>query len=60
LQTSSSINSTAITYTHNGRQYVTVASGARYVRVRGRAKVFCHLMFDILALTIDHLMRLVT
>jgi alcohol dehydrogenase (cytochrome c) len=27
FQTSSSINSTAITYTHNGRQYVTVASG---------------------------------
>jgi hypothetical protein len=33
--------------------------GARYVRVRGHAKVFCHLMFGILALTIDHLMRLV-
>ena len=27
FQTSSGINSTAITYTHNGRQYVTVASG---------------------------------
>jgi alcohol dehydrogenase (cytochrome c) len=27
FQTSSSVNSTAITYTHNGRQYVTVASG---------------------------------
>jgi alcohol dehydrogenase (cytochrome c) len=27
FQTSSSINSTAITYTHKGRQYVTVASG---------------------------------
>jgi hypothetical protein len=33
--------------------------GARYVRVRGHTKVFCHLMFGILALTIDHLMRLV-
>jgi len=33
--------------------------GARYVRVRSHAKVFCHLMFGILALTIDHLMRLV-
>ena len=33
--------------------------GARYVRVRGHAKVFSHLMFGILALTIDHLMRLV-
>jgi len=27
FQTGSSINATAITYTHNGRQYVTVASG---------------------------------
>jgi alcohol dehydrogenase (cytochrome c) len=27
FQTSSSVNSTAITYMHNGRQYVTVASG---------------------------------
>jgi alcohol dehydrogenase (cytochrome c) len=27
FQTSSSINSTAITYTHKGRQYVTIASG---------------------------------
>jgi Transposase DDE domain/Transposase domain (DUF772) len=34
--------------------------GARYVRVRGHAKVFCHLMFGVLALTIDQLMRLVT
>ena len=34
--------------------------GARYVRVRGHAKVLCHLMFGILALTINHLMRLVT
>jgi hypothetical protein len=34
--------------------------GARYVRVRGHAKVFCHLMFGVLALTINHLMRLIT
>jgi len=34
--------------------------GARHVRVRGNPKVFCHLMFGVLALTIDHLMRLVT
>src|SRR5262249_4342492 len=27
FKTSSSVNSTAITYTHNGRQYLTVASG---------------------------------
>src|SRR5205085_10147718 len=27
FKTSSSVNSTAITYTHKGRQYVTVASG---------------------------------
>lgn len=38
FKTGSSINSTAITYTHNGRQYVTVASGlggflaSRYTR----------------------------
>jgi len=34
--------------------------GGRYVRVRGHAKVFCHLMFGVLALAIDQLMRLVT
>lgn len=34
--------------------------GGRTVRVRGHAKVFCHLMFGILALTIEQLMRLVT
>jgi hypothetical protein len=33
--------------------------GGRYVRVRGHAKVLCHLMFGILALTINQLMRLV-
>ena len=32
--------------------------GGRFVRVRGHAKVFCHLMFGILALTVDQLMRL--
>jgi len=30
------------------------------VWVRGHAKVFCHLMFGVLALSIDQLMRLVT
>jgi hypothetical protein len=34
--------------------------GGRYVRVRGHAKVFCHLMFGVLALSIDQLMRMVT
>jgi hypothetical protein len=34
--------------------------GARDVRVRGHDKVFCHLMFGILALTIEQLMRFVT
>ena len=34
--------------------------GACYVRVRGHDKVFCHLMFGILALTVEQLMRLVT
>jgi Transposase DDE domain/Transposase domain (DUF772) len=33
--------------------------GGRFVRVRGHAKVMCHLMFGILALTVDQLMRLV-
>ena len=32
--------------------------GGRFVRVRGAAKVMCHLMFGILALTVDQLMRL--
>ncbi len=32
--------------------------GARHVRVRGHAKVCCHLMFGVLALTVDQLMRL--
>ena len=33
--------------------------GGRYVRVRGHAKILCHLMFGILALTCDQLMRLI-
>ena len=33
--------------------------GGRNVRVRGNAKVFCHLMFGILALTVDQLLRFV-
>jgi hypothetical protein len=33
--------------------------GGRFVRVRGHAKVMCHLMFGLLALTVDQLMRLV-
>ena len=32
--------------------------GARQIRVRGPAKVMCHLMFGILALTVDQLIRL--
>ena len=32
--------------------------GARHVRVRGHAKVLCHLMFGILALTVSQLTRL--
>lgn len=31
--------------------------GARYVRVRGHAKVMAHLMFGVLALTVDRLLR---
>lgn len=34
--------------------------GARFVRVRGHAKVACHLGFGLLALSIDQLMRFVT
>lgn len=34
--------------------------GGRTVRVRGHAKVMCHLMFGVLALTVDQLLRLVT
>lgn len=34
--------------------------GGRYVRVRGAAKVMCHCMFGVLALTADQLMRFVT
>ena len=33
--------------------------GGRQVRVRGHAKVLCHLMFGILALTVAQLVRLV-
>jgi hypothetical protein len=29
------------------------------VRVRGHTKVFCHLMFGVLALAIDQLIRLI-
>ena len=34
--------------------------GGRVVRVRGHAKVMCHLMFGIVALTVDQIMRLLT
>jgi hypothetical protein len=34
--------------------------GGRTVRVRGRAKVICHLMFGIVALAADQILRLVT
>jgi hypothetical protein len=34
--------------------------GGRDIRVRGHKKVMCHLMFGILALTVDHLLRLIT
>ena len=34
--------------------------GGRTIRVRGHDKVLCHLMFGVLALTIDQLIRLVT
>jgi hypothetical protein len=34
--------------------------GGRDIRVRGDKKVMCHLMFGILALTVDQLMKFVT
>jgi hypothetical protein len=34
--------------------------GARMVRVRGNAQVMCHLMFGIVALTADRILKLVT
>ena len=33
--------------------------GGRMIRVRGHAKVLCHLMFGILALTVDQLMKMI-
>jgi len=34
--------------------------GGRMVRVRGNAKVMCHLMFGVIALTADQILRLIT
>jgi hypothetical protein len=34
--------------------------GGRHIRVRGHAKIFSHLMFGILVVTVDQLMRFVT
>lgn len=34
--------------------------GGKMIRVRGNAKIMCHLMFGILALTVDQMMRMVT
>lgn len=34
--------------------------GGAHVRVRGAAKVFCHLMFGILVVTVEQMMRFVT
>jgi len=33
--------------------------GARFLRVRGALKVKCHLMFGILALAVDQIIRVV-
>ena len=40
----------------NGR--LNDESGARHLRVRGHAKSSCHLMFGVLALTVNQLMKL--
>jgi hypothetical protein len=34
--------------------------GGRMIRVRGNAKVMCHLMFGIVALAADQILRLIT
>jgi len=34
--------------------------GGRMIRVRGHAKVMCHLMFGIVALAADQILRLIT
>ena len=34
--------------------------GGNHVRVRGASKVFCHLMFGVVVVTVEQLMRLVT
>ncbi len=34
--------------------------GGRHVRVRGPAKVMCHMMFGVLVLTVDQILRLAT
>ena len=34
--------------------------GGRTVRVRGPVKVMCHLMFGMVALAVDQILRLVT
>ena len=34
--------------------------GGRTIRVRGNAKVMCHLMFGIVALAADQILRLIT
>lgn len=51
---------------YNGRSSVERVNGAakdsfgaRHVRVRGHAKVYCHLMFGILALSVAQIMRLI-
>ena len=49
--------------TEQHERLVTVLEMARveaFVRVRGAGKVISHLMFAILVVTVEHLMRLVT
>ncbi len=36
------------------------SGGAIYARLRGAAKVLCHLMFGVLVVTVEQLTRLVT
>jgi hypothetical protein len=37
---------------------VSVEFGARFVRVRGAAKIMAHVMFELLARTVDECLKL--
>jgi len=43
----------------SGKRALEDEFGGRMVRVRGNAKVMCHLMFGIVALAADQILRLI-